>query len=215
MTERKRLVADHFRRVWAIAQCIADEPGHSRRELSDRFHLSERQVQADLNLLRVDMRLPLVRNQGYRFLGEGPTAGAGAFDLRQAQLLVLVLSQARRDRDIPRERLDDMIAKLPQLFPAHLIPVVERTLEAVTAPRSGQQQVFAALADGLLRSAPVKLHYPPLDLSSPIPEPIVTPELLVPYLRSWYVIGECQQLGRTKMFNLDAVTAVTAAGAQP
>ena len=73
--------------------------------------------------------------------------------------------------------------KLPAMFPAHLQPLVQRTLEAVTAPRSGQQQqVFAALADGLLRSSYVKLHYPPGDMSSPIPEPIVRPELLLPYL---------------------------------
>ena len=48
-------------------------------------------------------------------------------------------------------------------------------------------------------------------MSSPIPEPIVRPELLLPYLNSWYLIGECRQRNRTMMFNLDAVTAVTLA----
>jgi hypothetical protein len=46
-------------------------------------------------------------------------------------------------------------------------------------------------------------------MSSPIPEPIVRPELLLPYLSSWYLIGENKQRNRTMMFNLDAVTAVT------
>lgn len=212
MTERRRLVADRFRRIWMIAQCIADEPGHSRRELSDRFHLSERQIQGDLNVIRCDMRMPLVRRQGYRFVDDGPSNGATTFDLREAQLLVMVLAQARRDRSIPREALDPLIHKIPKAFPAHLQPLVQRTLEAVTAPRTGQQQqVFAALADGLLRSAYVKLHYAPGDLSSPLADPIVRPELLLPYLSSWYVIGECKQRNRTMMFNLDAVTAVTLA----
>jgi predicted DNA-binding transcriptional regulator YafY len=211
--ERKRLVADRFRRIWHIVEDIAETPGKSRRELADKFHLSERQVQADLNIIRTDMRLPLVRRQGYRFMAEGvPGGGEGCFDLREAQLLVMILRQATKDRAIPSERLGSLMRKLPAMFPAHLQPLVQRTLEAVTAPRSGQQQqVFAALADGLLRSSYVKLHYPPGDISSPIPEPVVRPELLLPYLNSWYLIGECRQRNRTMMFNLDAVTAVTLA----
>ena len=209
--ERKRLVADRFRRIWHIVEDIAETPGKSRRELADKFHLSERQVQADLNIIRSDMRLPLVRRQGYRFISEAaPGAGEGCFDLREAQLLVMILRQATRDRAIPGDRLQSLMKKLPSMFPAHLQPLVQRTLEAVISPRSGQQQqVFAALADGLLRGIFVRLHYPPGDTSSPLPEPTVRPELLLPYLNSWYLIGECRQRNRTMMFNIDAVTAVT------
>ncbi|HYU20181.1 MAG TPA: hypothetical protein VEQ11_15945 [Chloroflexota bacterium] len=211
--ERKRLVADRFRRIWHIVEDIAETPGKSRRELADKFHLSERQVQADLNIIRSDMRLPLVRRQGYRFVAEGSAAtGGGCFDFREAQLLVMILRQATRDRAIPGDRLQSLMKKLPAMFPAHLQPLVQRTLDAVISPRTGQQQVFAALADSLLRGSPIKLHYPPGDTSSPLPEPIVRPELLLPYLSSWYVIGDCRQRNRTMMFNLDAVTSVSGVG---
>jgi len=211
--ERKRLVADRFRRIWHIVEDIAETPGKSRRELADKFHLSERQVQADLNIIRTDMHLPLVRRQGYRFVSDGSRTGEGTatFDLREAQLLVMILRQAQRDRTIPSDRLQSLMRKLPGMFPAHLQPLVQRTLEAVTAPRSGLQQTFAALADGLLRGTYVKLYYPPGDITSPISEPVVRPELLLPYLNSWYVIGDCRQRNRTMMFNLDAVTAVSMA----
>ncbi|MFN8522165.1 MAG: hypothetical protein U0821_03570 [Chloroflexota bacterium] len=211
--ERKRLVADRFRRIWHIVEDIAETPGKSRRELADKFHLSERQVQADLNIIRTDMHLPLVRRQGYRFVAEGaPESATGCFDLREAQLLIMILRQAMRDRTIPLDRLQSLLRKLPAMFPAHLQPLVQRTLEAVTATRSGyQQQVFAALSDSLLRGTSVRLHYPPGDTTSPVPEPLVEPELLVPYLDSWYVIGDCKQRNRTMMFNLDTVTAVTVA----
>lgn len=217
--ERKRLVADRFRRIWFIVEDVAATPGKSRRELADKFHLSERQVQADLNIIRTDMRLPLVRRQGYRFLAEGPEVGPGTFDLREAQLLVMILRQAAKDRSIPSERLGALMAKVPAMFPPHLQPLVARTVDAVTARRHGsvgtEGQVFAALGDSLLRGTAVKLHYPPFDTSSPISEPIVKPELLVPYLSSWYVIGECRQKNRTMMFNLAAVTAVTLAADDP
>lgn len=209
---RQRLVADRFRRIWHVVEEIAAHPGQSRRELALRFHLSERQIQADLNIVRTEMRLPLVRRQGYRFVAEGAPSGDSAFDLREAQLLVMILRQASRDRSIPADRLRSMMRKLPAMFPPHLQPLVARTLEAVNAQHGGRdQQVFAALADGLLRGTFVKLHYPPGDFSSVVSEPVVLPELLLPYLNSWYVVGHCQQRNRTMMFCLNTVAAVTLA----
>lgn len=209
--ERKRLVADRFRRIWLIVEYIAHDPGRSRRDLADTFALSERQVQADLNIIRTEMRLPLVRRQGYRFLAD-ETRGEDTFDLAEAQLLVMVLRRASKDRSIPAERLQGLLGKLPALFPPHLRPLVEKTLEAVTDARTGrQQEIFAALADALLQRAPVKLHYPPGDLVAPIQEPIVHPELLVPYEDSWYLIGRVKQRGRIMMFPLDTVVAVSSA----
>lgn len=210
MTERRRFVADRFRRIWAVAQYIADEPGHSRRELADAFHLSERQLQADLNVLRCDMRLPLMRRGGYRFLTEGPNSGPGCLDLRDAQLLVLALSHARVGQP---ERMAALMRKLPAMFPPHLTPLVERTLEAVTAPRSSSQgRVFTALGDALLTGAWVRLSYTPYHPTAlyGVAEPIVRPELLLPYRDSWYVVGSLQQRGgATRMLALDDVTAVT------
>ena len=212
--ERKRLVADRFRRIWHVVEDIAETPGKSRRELADKFHLSERQVQADLGVIRTDMRLPLVRRQGYRFVAEGQPSGAGACDLREAQLLVMILRRAMQDRSIPKERLCGLMRKLPSMFPPHLVPLVEKTLEAVTAARTGQEhQVFAALADALLRGVYVTLHYPPGYGPAGLygADPVVRPELLLPYLDDWFVLGECKQRNRTMMLPLDAVTAVTLA----
>jgi len=209
---RKRLVADRFLRIWHIVEHVAANPGQHRHELADHFHLSERQLQSDLNIIRTDMRLPMIRRSGYRFVAEGPDGGDGTVDLREAQLLVMILRQAMKDRSIPSDRLGSLLGKLPAMFPAHLQPLVERTLEAVTAPRTGQQQqVFAALADGVLRGAYVKLHYQPGDLSTTVPEPIVRPDLLLPYLSAWYLIGECKQRNRVMMFDLTGVVAVTLA----
>lgn len=213
MSTKKRLVADRFRRIWQITEVIAEFPGWTRLHLAQRFHLSERQMQGDLNIIRTDMGLPLVRKQGYRFVDEGEPTGDGALDLREAQLLVMILRQAARDRSIPRDRLASLMRKLPGLFPLHLRPLVTRTLEAVTDQHGAvRSQVFAALSDALLTGAWVKLHYAAGDLSSPIREPIVRPELLLPYLTSWYVLGEIRrQRNPTAIFKLDGVVAVTVA----
>lgn len=211
--ERKRLVAERFRRIWQLVEQIAREPGQSRKQLARQYALSERQIQSDLNVIRVEMRLPLVRRQGYRFQGqETDTEPAGQFSLAEAQLLLMLLRRASRDPSLPGERLRSLMAKLPALFPLHLRPLVAKTLEAITQDPTGrQQETFTALADALLRKSYVKLHYPAGDPVSSIAEPIVQPEVLFPYLSSWFLIGVCRQRRRMMIFDLESVVAVTQA----
>jgi predicted DNA-binding transcriptional regulator YafY len=211
--DHKRLAAERFRRIWQLVEDIASQPGKSRRELATQFALSERQVQADLNVIRREMNLPLVRRQGYRFL-TGTQDNGPQFSLAEAQLLLMLLRRAAHDSSLPVDRLRSLMVKLPYLFPLHLRPLVAKTLEAASASERGgrQQEIFAALAEALLRKSYVKLHYPAGDQMSSIQEPIVQPEVLFPYCKSWHVIGTCRQVGRPMVFALDNVVAVTTAG---
>ncbi|MBV9171609.1 MAG: hypothetical protein JOZ81_16170 [Chloroflexi bacterium] len=210
--EHKRLVAERFKRIWQLVEDIARSPGKSRKELAAQFALSERQVQADLNVIRREMGLPLVRKQGYRFLTNSHDTGP-TFSLAEAQLLLMLLRRAAHDPSLPVDRLRSLMVKLPYLFPLHLRPLVAKTLEAANASERGgrQQEIFAALAEAVLRKSYVKLHYPDGDPVSSIQEPIVQPEVLFPYLQSWHLIGTCRQRGRMMVFDLDNVVAVTAA----
>jgi len=210
--DHRRLVAERFRRIWQLVEEIAAHAGKSRKELAAQFALSERQVQADLNVIRREMNLPLVRKQGYRFLTDAQDMGP-QFSLAEAQLLLMLLRRGAHDPSLPVDRLRSLMVKLPYLFPLHLRPLVAKTLEAANAPDRGgrQQEIFAALAEALLRKSYVKLHYPAGDPVSSIQEPIVQPEVLFPYCKSWHLIGRCRQRDRMMVFDLDTVVAVTAA----
>ena len=204
--ERKRLVADRFQRIWQIVEYIAREPGKSRKELAERFALSERQVQADLNVIRVEMRLPLVRRQGYRFVNEegGPT---GSLQLKEAQLLLLLLRRAQLERSVPQDHLDSLIDKLPTLFPPHLQPLIGKMVQGGQT-RKRQQEFFETLTRAILNGTDVRLHYPRGASLSAVAEPEVKPALLLPYQDSWYLIGTCKQRNRLMMFELDAVDGI-------
>ncbi len=210
--DHKRLVAERFRRIWQLVEDIACQPGKSRKELAGQFALSERQVQADLNVIRREMDLPLVRRHGYRFLTD-PQESGPQFTMAEAQLLLMLLRRAAHDPSLPVDRLKSLMVKLPYLFPLHLRPLVAKTLEAANASDRGgrQQEIFAALAEAVLRKSYVKLHYQAGDPVSSIQEPIVQPEVLFPYCKSWHMIGTCRQRGRIMVFDLDNVVAVTAA----
>jgi predicted DNA-binding transcriptional regulator YafY len=211
--DHKRLVAERFRRIWQLVEDIASTPGKSRKELAGQFSLSERQVQADLNVIRREMNLPLVRRQGYRFLTDTQETGP-KFSMEEAQLLLMLLRRAAHDPSLPNDRLRALMVKLPFLFPLHLRPLVAKTLEVASAADRGgrQQEIFGALAEALLRKSYVKLHYPAGDPISAIQEPIVQPEVLFPYCQSWHLIGRCRQRDRVMVFDLDTVVAVTPGG---
>ncbi|GAC1319774.1 MAG: hypothetical protein NVSMB2_15340 [Chloroflexota bacterium] len=210
--DHKRLVAERFRRIWQLVEDIAGQPGKSRKELANQFALSERQVQADLNVIRREMALPLVRRQGYRFLTNTQETGP-QFSLAEAQLLLMLLRRAAHDPSLPVDRLRSLMGKLPFLFPLHLRPLVAKTLQAANQSERGgrQQEIFAALAEALLRRSYVKLHYPAGDPISAIQDPVVQPEVLFPYCQSWHLIGTCRQRGRMMVFDLNNVVAVSAA----
>ena len=212
LADHKRLAAERFRRIWQLVEDVASTPGKSRKELAAQFSLSERQVQADLNVIRREMNLPLVRRQGYRFLTETSDSGP-QFSLAEAQLLLMLLRRAAHDPSLPVDRLRGLMIKLPFLFPLHLRPLVAKTLEAANASERGsrQQEIFAALAEALLRKSYVKLHFRAGDPVSAIQEPIVQPEGLFTYCKSWHLIGNCRQRGRMMVFDLDSVVAVSAA----
>jgi hypothetical protein len=211
---RKRLVADRFRRIWGIATTIADEPGLSRRDLATRFHLSERQVQADLNIIRTDMRLPLVRRHGYRFTDDGQAGAPSQMTLAEAQMLVWLLAEARRTRIAPADHLTSLAAKLPGLMPPHLQPLITQTVASVLAPRSDAQgRILTALSEAILRGSWVKLTEQARSFVWPYPDPVIKPELLLPYVGHWYVLGTLQQRERSVMLDLSVATACTLAEA--
>ena len=195
------------------SRTLPRDPGKSRKELANQFALSERQVQADLNVIRREMGLPLVRRQGYRFLTDTPDTGP-QFSLAEAQLLLMLLRRAAHDPSLPVDRLRSLMVKLPFLFPLHLRPLVAKTLEAANGVgsrrsaagdlrRAGRSAAAQELREAALSGGRSRV--------SSIQEPIVQPEVLFPYCKSWHLIGTCRQRGRMMVFDLDNVVAVTAA----
>jgi proteasome accessory factor C len=205
--ERKRLIVDRFRRLWAIVEFIATHPGCSRGQLAEHFALSERQLQADLNVIRLEMELPLVRRQGYRFLEDGgqcpPPLG-----LADAEVLGVALRQAAASGTIAPTAMRSLADKLPALFPSHLRPFLVRALPpaADQGATRDEDDVLMVVVRAIQSGSPLRLRFGAGRNAALLAEPVVEPELLVPYRGSWYLIAHCEQRGRALMFCLDAVS---------
>jgi predicted DNA-binding transcriptional regulator YafY len=204
--QRKRLVADRLRRVWRIAEYVAYHPGCSRSELAERFAIAERTLQADLNTMRQDMGLPLVRRDGYRFLAE-PESAAVAFGFGEAYLLTRAVGRLGAEGAASADAVQALAAKLPRLFPPHLRPLLAYALSGV-APGwqdADDESVAGVLARALQRGAMVYLRYATGGATGVSLEIALRPEVVVPYHGGWYVIGECQDTRKVRVVALAAV----------
>ncbi len=205
--ERKRLLADRFRRIWAIVDYIAREPGKTRKELALKFALSERQIQADLNVIKTDMHLPLVRRDGYRFATCGPEHSLH-LTLSDAHALALLLRQAQKVRLLPSGWLAELVRKLPYVFPPHLRLVLQQALDSPEAPAVGLGcELFSLLGEAILREAPVRLRHSQGD--GAVHEVVVVPELLFPHMDAWYLVARCDRKGHLALFDVASIHAAT------
>jgi predicted DNA-binding transcriptional regulator YafY len=201
----KRLVADRLFRLWAIVEYIAGHPGCGRRELARRFALSERQLQADLRLIRRELALPLVRRQGYRF-AVSPEASAAAFTLADAYLLGQALEYAQAAALAPEAAVQALGRKLLAVCPVHLRPLLGSMLpDAERTAGPAERAVLRQLGQAAYLGLAVRLHQRHAPGGSA--EPVVTPELVLRYGGSWYLLGQCQQTRRARAFRLDQVAA--------
>lgn len=206
--ERDQLAIDRLSRIWAIIEHIAEHPGTSRRELADRYALSERQVQEDLRVVREELKFPLVRRKGYRFASAD---GQSTLDMTfsEARALISALRSATNDRNSPHEALKSLMSKLPAIFPIHLQPLIRKSLESLSnSDHTQEDKVFLVLTEALFEKRPVSLHMSPRSPSA-LPNPIVEPQLLMPYLGGWYLVGKCRQKKRVMMFKVENIEAVT------
>ena len=205
-TPRRRLVADRFRRVWAIVEYVASHPGCTRRTLADHFAVAERTLQADLNLIRYEMGLPLARRDGYRFVSDD-APGMPAFGLPDAYLLARALELAAAETPPGPAAVRALAAKLPGLLPAHLRPLLHLALASVLdgSAEPVPVAVLDVLVQAMQRGAGVRLRYGPDAPVTFSPDPVLDPELIVPYQGGWYLIGQCRQTHTVRMYCLDSV----------
>lgn len=205
---RGHLVADRFRRVWAIAQHIADAPGLTRTDLAARFNFSERHIQSDLNVIRDGMGLPLVRQQGYRFVDEGGSTSASGLDFLDVLLLVTVMQ--RRHEGVDREQLAALTGKLVLLAPPHLRPLTARLLDREA------RRIIEPLTTALLTGGSVCLTM--RRQYKTVSALVLTPELIFPYLGEWYALGVTNDGSghyRVRVVSLTPVVAVEPVAVEP
>jgi predicted DNA-binding transcriptional regulator YafY len=231
---------EEFRRTRRIVDLllrVANQPKRwTRRDLATRYEVSEQQMDKDLQLVRHGLVMPLRHcRQGYYFESL-PALPTLTLSLSEALSLLLAARLGQQMPGVSRTDLAAAIARLETLLPPRLLPVVGRLAggdDAAGSQASLLWDLQLAIADGerlrlLYRSAShdsigvapgsaiesVRDQGAGVGCSDELPERLVDPYTLLPYLKSWYLIGFCHLRGEVRVFKVSRIERATRTGEQ-
>jgi predicted DNA-binding transcriptional regulator YafY len=206
---------DEFRRVarvLEIIQYIATRPGWWRRKsLAERYELSERQIQKDLDIIRHRLGLALVHDgKGYSFerIPQLPTV---AYTFSEALALLMAFQAAQQVSGIGSPDLAAAIARLQSVFPLEFAPLFGQITSqaARSGTRTQRQQTLLLLNRALIEQRKARLVYRTQSRGGELNERVVRPYHIMPYVRSWQLIAYCERRQAVLMFKVDRIQAIT------
>ena len=195
-------------RILELVQIIAVAPRrYLRRDLAERFGVSERMIQKDLEVIRHGLKLRLSHSlEGYYF-EEVPRLPALQYTLSEALVLLLAVQAARQVSGIGSGELGAAVARLEALFPPEFTPLLRQAVSqpVTTARREHRQQMLMLLNWALAQQRKVRMVYETRSREGAVTERVVRPYHLMPYVRSWQLIAYCEWRKAVRMFKVDRI----------
>jgi predicted DNA-binding transcriptional regulator YafY len=197
-------------RILELIQIITGRPGkYRRRDLAERFEISERMIQKDLDIIRNGLKLALSRSvEGYRFdeLPRLPTVG---FSFAEGVSLLLAVEAGRRNTGIGTADLDAALGRLRGLFP----PEFARRVRGLTSPAAmgkavsyeHRPQMLALLQLAILESRKVRIRYSTSSRGGAESTRVVHPYHILPFVRSWHLVAHCESRDKALTFKVDRI----------
>jgi len=176
-----------------------------RRELAQRYEVSERQITADLQVLRRALNLEIVSTgEGYR-IASLPSLPSVQFETLELLALLLAALAGSRSPGVPQDKLASAIERLYTVLPQQLRGMFEPSQFPLPSAPAAQhrEQVLKQLASAIAHGWVVQMDYRSPAGRSTVYERLVDPYALVPYLRGWYLIGWCHTRRAWRTFKVD------------
>jgi len=195
-------------RVLEMVQIIALAPRrYHRRDLAERFEVSERMIQKDLEVICHGLRLPLLRSPDGYYFERMPQLPALQCTFPEALALFMAVQVARRVSGIGSAELTAAVARLETLFPAEFAPLLRQitSAPATFARREHRQQMLLLLHRALLMGQKVHMVYETRSRGGERKERIVHPYHILPYVRSWHLIAYCELRNQVLVFKVDRI----------
>jgi predicted DNA-binding transcriptional regulator YafY len=199
-------------RILEIVQIIATAPRrYLRRDLAERFEVSERMLQKDLEVIRHGLKLPLLHAPDGYYLEQMPRLPALQHTFAEALALLLAVQAARQVSGVGPAELAAAVARLEALFPSEFTPLLRQAVSppVLTAQREHRQQMLMLLNRALLERRKVRMVYETRSRDGAVSERVVRPYHVMPYVRSWQLIAYCERREDVLMFKVDRIREAT------
>lgn len=186
----------------------------TRRALAQAFEISERRIQEDLEILVHRLHLPLGHcRTGYYFTNHRPL-GAVSFAFGEAVALLLAASVARATAGVGSAELAAALTRLKEAFPVELRGLLD-ALEPAGGTSSidrRRQHLLELLQEAIATRSSVEMRYATASRGDAESEREVDPYALVPYVRSFHLVGYCHRREEVRIFKVDRVQGLRLTG---
>jgi predicted DNA-binding transcriptional regulator YafY len=178
-----------------------------RRDLAERFEVSQRMIQKDLEVIRHGLRLSLAHSpEGYYF-EKMPQLPALQYTFPEALALLLAVQVARQVAGIGSAELAAAAARLEALFPAEFATLLRQTVSqpAPTVHQEHRKRMLMLLNLARAQRRKVSMVYETRSRGGAVTERVVHPYDIIPYVRSWQLIAYCEWRKAPLMFKVDRI----------
>jgi predicted DNA-binding transcriptional regulator YafY len=197
-------------RVLRIITLISARPRHwTRAALAQRFEVSERMIEKDLELIRHGLAYELDRSpQGYFFSRE-PAVQPLHLATAEALSLVLAAQQSLMTGTADRAALSAALARLEDALPPavarHARLAAHETSATLEAPAQDRSHALLAIEQAMAEHRKLIITYVSASRQNAVTERTIAPYSLVPHQRSWFVVAQDSYREDVVMFNVDRI----------
>jgi predicted DNA-binding transcriptional regulator YafY len=192
-------------RLLKLVQYIANAPRQwTRQRLAAHFEVSERQITKDLELLRQGLHLDARHARNGYYFEHVPRLPTVAFSFEEALALLLAVQAGSGLVGVDTAALAAAVGRLGSLFPIDLRPIV-RAADTVTMTATNRATLLALLQRAIGQCRQVWLEYHAASRGGAISQRAIDPYAIVPYGKSWHLIGYCHLREAIRLFKLDRV----------
>lgn len=209
--ERKLEETKRIGRVLLILQLIASQPRRwRRRELAERFELSERQIDKDLELIRHGLAFSLRHAPNGYYFETLPHLAAAPLGFQEALALILAARSALSGDGIDRADLAAAMSRLEAQLPIPVRGLLARSWQLDRAGPAAEHRLrmLAAVERAMADRRKVRMVYASAIRGGETTERIVRPYTGIRYNRGWYIIGHCELRDEVRMFKVGRIRSL-------
>jgi len=195
-------------RILDIVLLIATFPRtYQRKHLVERFEVSSRMIDKDLQIIRHGLRLPLMRDQSGYYFERTPDLPMLKLGFTEALALLIAVQSAKGVSGLGGTELASAIARLESLFPDEYTTMLRQLAKPAPLESRYQhrQKMLTLLTRAQIEKRKLRILYETASRHGEISERVVRPYALVPYVRSWQLIAYCEKRQNVLMFKVDRI----------
>jgi predicted DNA-binding transcriptional regulator YafY len=203
-------------RVLDIIWRISARPRYwTRARLAEQFEVSQRTIQADLDIVRNRLMFGLKTERGKGYYFESlPQLPAVNYSVPEAMALILAAEAGRHLDGISEQDLASAIARLESVFPGELGRMVRKRAERESATElTHRQRMVQTCMSASISRQRLHIEYTTASRGGVETRRDVDPYAVIPYQRAWHMVGYCHTRHEPRVFKIDRIQSAAPTGA--